>query len=194
MRVTMQNKDTFAANNFGKVSPWIDLVNSEEWDGFGNFVDRLEDPAWMPSFLRHWRFQPAPGEKTPLPALRALRTVLRGIAEKISAGGVPAAREIAQLNSAMNVPVRQVLVQRQNGYRTELQPLRLGWTSILSRIATSAAESIATGPDARIKIFANDDCRWAFRDPTKARTKRWCNNRTCGNRDRVRRSRAAAAR
>jgi predicted RNA-binding Zn ribbon-like protein len=184
--------DIFATHDFGKVSPWVDLVNSEEWDGFGNFVDRLGDPAWIGSFLRHWRFEPAAGEKPPMPALKALRQVLRGIAEKLSAGGVPTRHEIAQLNAAMSVPGRQRLIQRQNGCRTEFEPLRSDWKWIVSRVAASAAEAIAAGSAARIKICANRECRWAFHDPTKAGTKRWCNDRTCGNRARVRRARALA--
>jgi predicted RNA-binding Zn ribbon-like protein len=184
--------DIFATHNFGKTSPWVDLVNSQEWDGFGNFADRLDDPVWVASFLRHWGLQPAAGEKPPVPALKALRQVLRDIAEQLSAGGVPMRHAIAQLNAAMSVPVRQRLVQHQNGCRTELEPLRNDWKSILSQIAASAAESIAAGSAARIKICANQDCRWAFHDPTKAGTKRWCNDRTCGNRARVRRARALA--
>ena len=50
----MRSSDIFATHNFGQVSPWVDLVNSEECDGFGNFSDRLDDPAWLESFLRRW--------------------------------------------------------------------------------------------------------------------------------------------
>jgi predicted RNA-binding Zn ribbon-like protein len=186
------SENIFVTHGYGKVSPWVDLVNSEEWDGFGKLSDRLEEPAWREAFLRHWRFHPAASEKTPLPELRSMRTRLRGIAEELAAGHAPLAREIAQLNAAMNVPARQQLVHDQNGSRTELQPVRPNWAWIVSRIAASAAESIVAGEASRLRICANHDCRWAFRDPTKAGTKRWCSDRTCGNRDRVRRARAAS--
>jgi predicted RNA-binding Zn ribbon-like protein len=183
----MRSPDIFAMHNFGKVSPWIDLVNSEEYDGFGNFSDRLDDTAWLESFLRRWRLHPARAGKAPLPALKSLRRSLRGVAEALSASDTPDAWEIAQINAVMDVPVRQRLV----GRRIEIAPLRSDWDWILSRIAASAAEAIVAGLESRIRICANDECRWAFRDPTKAKTKRWCSDSTCGNRARVRRARAA---
>jgi predicted RNA-binding Zn ribbon-like protein len=187
----MRSPDIFATHDFGKVSPWIDMVNSEEYDGFGNFSDRLDDPAWVGSFLRRWHLPPTQAGKAPLPALKSLRRSLRSVAEALSASGVPDAREIAQINAVMDVPVRQRLVVREKERRIEIAPLRSDWDSILSRIAASAAEAIVAGAESRIKICANDECRWAFRDPTKAKTKRWCSDRTCGNRARVRRARAA---
>ena len=187
----MRSPDIFASHNFGKVSPWIDLVNSEEYDGFGNFSDRLDDPAWLESFLRRWHLHPAQAGKAPLPALKSLRRSLRSVAEALAASDVPDAREIAQINAVMDVPVRQRLVGREKERRIEIAPLRSDWDWIFSRIAASAAEAIVAGPESRIRICANDECRWAFHDPTKAKTKRWCSDSTCGNRARVRRARAA---
>jgi predicted RNA-binding Zn ribbon-like protein len=43
----------------------------------------------------------------------------------------------------------------------------------------------------RLKICPNRGCRWVFYDRTKGKTRVWCNDRTCGNRERVRRARAA---
>jgi predicted RNA-binding Zn ribbon-like protein len=189
-------ENTFASHGYGNVSSWIDLVNSEEWDGFGKLSDRLDEPAWRDAFLRQWNFHPGSREKTPLPALRTMRRLLRSIAQSLAAGHTPGAKEIAQLNATLSVPGRMQLIQHQNGCRTEFQPVRSpsdsGWGWILSRIAASAADAIVAGTAGRIRICANDDCRWAFRDPTKAGTKRWCSDRTCGNRARVRRLRAAS--
>jgi len=187
----MRSHDIFASHNFGKVSPWIDLVNSEEYDGFGNFSDRLDDPAWLESFLRRWHLHPAQAGKAPLPALKSLRRSLRSVAEALAASDVPDAREIAQINAVMDVPVRQRLVGGEKERRIEIAPLRSDWDWIFSRIAASAAEAIVAGPESRIRICANDECRWAFYDPTKAKTKRWCSDSTCDNRARVRRARAA---
>jgi predicted RNA-binding Zn ribbon-like protein len=185
-------ENIFRSHGFGKVAPWVDLANSLEWDGFGNLSDRLDDPLWLAAFLSHWRFRPAAGERAPLAALQRLRRLLRTIAEKLGAAKPLSPAETAELNAALSVPVRQKLIQRQNGYRTELAPLRANWNWILASIAASAAQTLTSEQAARIKICANHDCRWLFHDPTKARIKRWCNDRTCGNRDRVRRSRAAS--
>jgi len=183
--------DTFHSHDFGKVAPWVDLANSQEWDGFGNLSDRLDDPSWIAAFLQRWKLRPEPGERLPLAALKRLRAVLRRVTERIAAGKPLATTEAAALNSAMSVAVRQKLIQRQNGYAIELAPLHSNWNWIVAKIAAAAAGTFASEQAARIKICANHDCRWLFYDPTKARIKRWCSERTCGNRDRVRRARAA---
>jgi predicted RNA-binding Zn ribbon-like protein len=185
------HKNIFRSHGFGKVAPWVDLVNSQEWDGFGNLSDRLDDPRWLTSFLRHWKLPPPPGERAPLSALKGLRTLLRRLTEKLPAATPFSPTETRELNSAMSVAAYQKLVQRQNSYRIELAPVRSDWNWVLAKIAASAAETLAAPQSARIKICANNDCRWLFYDPTKARTKRWCSDKTCGNRDRVRRARAA---
>jgi len=111
--------------------------------------------------------------------------------KKLAAGGPLGRREISNLNQALNVPVWQKLVQNQNGFHAETVPVRSDWTWVIARIAASLGEMLANHEVERIKVCANSDCRWVFYDPTKARTKRWCSDRTCGNRARVRRARAA---
>ena len=188
------HKNIFDSHSFGKVAPWVDLVNSQEWDGFGNLSDRLDDPGWLASFLRHWKLSPSPGERTPLAPLKRLRCLLRRLTEKLPAATSFSPAETRELNSAMSVTAYQKLVPRQNGYRIELAPVRSDWDWIIAKIAASAAETLVAQQSARIKICANNDCRWLFYDPTKALTKRWCSDKTCGNRDRVRRARVRRAR
>jgi len=132
-----------------------------------------------------------PSKDVPHRKLGQLRVLLRRAAEKLAAGGSLDPREISKVNQALKVPVRQKLVQDQNGIRAETVPVRSDWTWVIARIAASLGEMLADREVERIKVCANSDCRWVFYDPTKARTKRWCNDRTCGNRARVRRARAA---
>ena len=40
-------REKFKARGFGKTYPWIDLVNSEEYDGFGIRSDHLADAGWV---------------------------------------------------------------------------------------------------------------------------------------------------
>ena len=181
----------FHTAGFGKVAPWVDLANSEEWDGFGKRTDHFANPQWLATFLKHWNLHPLPSKDVPRRELMQLRVLLRRAAEELAAGGSLDPREIAKLNQALNVPVRQRLVQDQNGIRAETFPVRSDWAWAIARIAASLGEMLANREVGRIRICANSDCRWVFHDPTKARTKRWCNDRTCGNRARVRRARAA---
>jgi predicted RNA-binding Zn ribbon-like protein len=185
-----QAPSVFCKHGFGKVAPWVDLANSEEWDGFGKFTDHLANPQWLHSFLKHWKLRPSPEKPLPRRDLLALRAVLRRTAEELAAGQPPNPAQLSKLNHALNVTVRQRLVQNQNGLRTELLPVKKDWNWVMARIAASLGEMLATRQAERIGICANKDCQWIFYDPTKARIKRWCNDRTCGNRSRVRRARA----
>jgi predicted RNA-binding Zn ribbon-like protein len=185
-----QAAGVFYKHGFSKVAPWVDLANSEEWDGFGKFTDHLNNPRWLDSFLKHWKLRPFSTKRIPRSDLLQLRRVLRRAAEELAAGQLLNPAQLSKLNHALNVPVRQRLVQNQNGLRTELLPVRKDWRWVIARIAASLGEMLENQQAERIRICANSDCRWVFYDPTKARIKRWCNDRTCGNRARVRRARA----
>ncbi len=132
--------------------------------------------------------------RRPVCLARDFREFLRGIAEHLAAGRTLSASDIRTLNTTLMVPARQKLFQHQNGFHAELFPVRSGWPWILSRIAASLADTLTRYDRERVKICANGGCRWAYYDVTKGKTRRWCNDRTCGNRDRVRRARAAAKR
>jgi predicted RNA-binding Zn ribbon-like protein len=184
-----QGADNFVAAGFGKEFAWLDLANSIEWNGYGKVTDHLKDSTWAAHIVKHWKLASTLPRPIPLVQLIALRALLRRMADKLIAGETIDERDLSALNSYLNVPVRVKLFQRQNGVHSELVPLHFGWPWILSRIAASFAEMLALNRPDRLKYCPNEGCKWIFYDRTKANTRRWCNDRTCGNRDRVRRSR-----
>jgi predicted RNA-binding Zn ribbon-like protein len=183
----------FLQLGYGKTAPWLDLVNSEEWDTYGRRTDYLNDPSWLAVFLKHWHFAAPRGKAFPLARFRALRAALRKSCERLLSGRSIAGKELRVINDALCVVGMRELFQRQNGLRLEFVPAAGGWAWILAQTALSFAEFLSHGEAARVKICANSDCRWVFYDTTKARTRRWCSDKVCGNRDRVRRSRARHA-
>ena len=180
----------FLAHGHGKTAPWVDLVNSEEWDTFGTLTDHLSNPAWFPYFLRQWRFAKPIGEPVPVTRLRTLRSTLRTSCEALASGKSVSPAELRVLNAALNVAGKRQLFQRQNGLQVEFVPVKPGWNWILAEIARSFADVLNSGKDARVKICRNDECRWVFYDRTKGKTRCWCSDKSCGNRERVRRARA----
>src|SRR5271155_355801 len=155
-----RTSDPFPARGFGASRPWLDLVNSELYDGFGNYTECLDDPRWMRSFLHYWKLR-IPTDAPAARALRELRSLFRH------------------------------LVERQSGFTLELQPAVMDWHSEVATIARSFAGSLIDERKGHLKICANDDCRWIFIDRTIGNVRRWCKDAPCGNRDRVRRLRAA---
>src|SRR5260370_33629959 len=117
-------RDVFYAPGFGKAAPWVDLANSEEWDGFGKRTDQLNAPEWLAAFQKHWKLAPiSPGKSSRL-ALVNLRDVLRRAAHMLAAGRALGHGEISKLNHALNVPVRQRLGHRHNWWLGEPVPVR----------------------------------------------------------------------
>ena len=184
-----QGGDNFIAAGFGKEFAWLDLANSVEWNGYGKLTDHLQDPSWATHIVKHWNLASSPSGPVPLGRLIALRALLRRMAAKLIADDSLDERDLNALNSYLKVPVRVKLFQHQHGVHSELVPLHSGWSWILSRIAASFAEMLEQNRLDRLKYCPNEGCKWIFYDRTKANTRRWCNDRTCGNRDRVRRSR-----
>src|SRR5262249_17106754 len=113
----MLTREQFPEKGHGKTAPWVDLVNSEEWDTFGFRTDHLENPDWTPYFLEQWRFKTPRGEPFPIEQLRGLRTTLRKSCEAIASGRPLSLYERGALNGAMNAPCTRRLIERQNGRR-----------------------------------------------------------------------------
>jgi predicted RNA-binding Zn ribbon-like protein len=187
----MKTDNDYLSKGFGQQFVWLDLVNSQEWDGFGKPIDHLAKTPWLGMFLRYWNLARRVPRRVPQAKIVRLRALLRRIAENLAAGGSLDRKEVAALNAVLNVPACEKVFQRQNGFRSALVPVRPGWAWILSRIAASLTKMVAGNRLDRLKICPNTGCRWIFYDRTKGNTRRWCHDRTCGNRDRVRRARAA---
>jgi predicted RNA-binding Zn ribbon-like protein len=185
--------DSYAGAGFGREFAWLDLANTLEWDGYGRCTDHLADPTWLSKIVLHWDLASHTPRPVPYKRVLSLRKLLRQMAAKLVAGQSVVAQDLAKLNGYLNVPVRVELFHRQNGVHSELVPLHPGWPWILSRITASFADMLVLGRLDRLKYCPNEGCRWVFYDQTKGNTRKWCNDRTCGNRDRVRRARIRAS-
>ena len=187
----ISTQQEFLAEGFGQQFPWVDLANSEQWDGFGKLTDHLASPQWLALFLRYWDIRPRSTRALSQKGMAQLRSVLRSIAEKLAAGMFLNSGDLDAINSALDVPVRQEIVKLGGRLHKRLVPLRSGWQWVQAQIAASLADMLAANRQNRVKICANSGCRWVFYDSTNGNTRRWCDDRRCGNRDRVRRARAA---
>ena len=61
----------------------------------------------------------------------------------------------------------------------------------LQRSDPEFAQTLAEGEASRIRICDNPDCLWVYYDRTRNRSKRYCDDRACGNLMKVRRFRAS---
>ena len=77
------------------------------------------------------------------------------------------------------------LVHEGGLWRMEFIAREAGLDWLLAAIARSAAEIIAEGAKARLRICANPHCGLFFYDDSRTRRRRWCSMATCGNRSKV---------
>jgi predicted RNA-binding Zn ribbon-like protein len=53
-------------------------------------------------------------------------------------------------------------------------------------VARSAAELLTSAKLARVKVCGGEGCGWMFLDESRNASRKWCESRDCGNRERVR--------
>src|SRR5258708_19944328 len=136
----------FRIHKFGEAAPWVDLANSEMWDGYGRLTDFLNDPQWISDFLEFWRFRVPLPRPAVLRDLRGLRKLLRQFAEKTTNGAAIQPRDLEALNSWLKVPVFRRLVENQNGLRLAHEPAQNGWPPAPPLIADSLAQARSPHP------------------------------------------------
>lgn len=77
------------------------------------------------------------------------------------------------------------LVQEQGKWGIEFIAREGGLDWLLAAIARSAAEIVAEGASARLRLCANPNCGLFFYDASRTRRRRWCSMARCGNRHKV---------
>ena len=53
-------------------------------------------------------------------------------------------------------------------------------------VARSAAELLTSAKLGRVKVCGGEGCGWMFLDESRNASRKWCESRDCGNRERVR--------
>ena len=59
--------------------------------------------------------------------------------------------------------------------------------AMLWPVLRSAAELLTSEEAARVRQCASETCSWLFVDRSRTHRRRWCDMKTCGNRDKARR-------
>jgi len=122
-----------------------------------------------------------------------LRTLLHAMSQEVVAHGQPTRGQLRELN--------HILRHGLHYHELQLEPeaTHYTFTQIGDRldqaravIASSFAQFLADEAPDRLRICANDQCRWVFVDHSPTGRRRWCDMRTCGNQAKVARHRARA--
>lgn len=120
---------------------------------------------------------------------RAVRELLHDTFTAVAAGKTPPASTLTELSARLSgwyahgrlVPADDALQWVYAGDDDLERPL---W-----EVARAASRLLTSSRLARVRACAAEDCGWWFLDDTKNASRRWCDMKICGNRDKVRRFR-----
>ena len=148
-------------------------------------VDQLADPAALERWLRRHgllRSGPRPGDEE-LVAARRLREAIRTLL--LGNNGVSVRKEAAPVLGRTAARARLALEFDPDG-NARLEPAASGVAGALGRVLAIVAGAMADGTWKRLKACRADDCRWAFYDHARNRSRHWCSMAVCGNRTKAR--------
>lgn len=174
---------------------WTDFINSD-WHDFresGKQEDRLVLFSWQKQFLNDWQLTASvPATEVELKTLKVLRKLLHDYTLNIVQGSSVDIIDWNTLNTivAQSPVIRQWKNNDQEHRHLTYMPLVQDWNSVMAEIVSDFVHTILDQDIHRIRICDNPDCRWVFYDDTRSRTKRYCEDKTCGNLMKVRRFRA----
>jgi len=131
------------------------------------------------------------GERAWLERVRLTRSALRALWDAEVEHCVPDAAAIGAVNAVLREAPRIELVLGEDccgvGHRhTADDPTG----EALARLVEPFVAAVAAATTGRLRVCANDDCRWAFEDTSRAGRRRWCDMTSCGNVAKARRYRA----
>ena len=138
-----------------------------------DLIARYETEDGAPVMQRIWRVR------------AALRELLDASVERRR----PQDSALREVNRALKAPYLIELVPAKDGvsldHRHDGDPI----SGAMARLSEAVARELTQGEPRRMRICANDECRWVFHDYSPAGRRKWCDMSTCGNRAKAARHR-----
>lgn len=117
-----------------------------------------------------------------------VREALFSILSSITARKQPPASAVDQLNDSLRqAGAHRVLSARNREFSWTLSSASDSLERVLWPFVLQAAELLASPDLANVRECAAETCGWLFLDKSKSHSRRWCDMKVCGNRDKARR-------
>jgi predicted RNA-binding Zn ribbon-like protein len=182
----------------------LDFVNTVGWrltDRPSEYLRSYEDllswgrqagllvPEETEALSRQAMLDPEGAQETLSRAL-ALREAIHRAISAVIVGETQDESELSAFNRELSIALSRLRVMPAGG--------TYGWDwsgadggppldSPLWPVARSAAELLTSTKLGKVKVCAGKGCGWVFLDESRNGSRRWCDSRDCGNRERVRR-------
>ena len=158
-----------------------DFVNTLDID---DRIDELATPAALAKWLKGRRLlRGGLATKADLASARRLREALRVLL--LANNGVNVRKEAAQ---TLNRAARRAGLGAHfdPGGTARLEARAGGVDGALGRLLAIVSAAMTDGRWPRLKACRAEDCRWAFYDRARNRSRHWCSMAVCGNRTKAR--------
>ena len=173
----------------------LDFVNTVSWPGTGREHDWFDRPEnvtlWaaevhlIDDVVRH-DFEESMSREVArwareLQALRDIRGALRDAISPLAHEGFPDRQSIDRVNRLLD----------RAGRRRSIDPTSLEWswpapanlTEMIDPVVWNAGDVLTRIDRSRLRYCPS--CDWLFHDTTRNRSRRWCDMRDCGSRDKA---------
>jgi predicted RNA-binding Zn ribbon-like protein len=157
--------------------------------------DLLDEPGWLAAAVRGWDIEPeAPITAADLEVLRDVRTLLRALTGVVVTGELLSGELLARFNAVLAIsPVQARLATDSGRYVFFMTPVAAHWRDRAVREIAGSFAAVLRADPTRLRVCHRPGCGTVFWDETRSRTRVWCDSRTCGNRERVRRHRVSSS-
>jgi len=131
----------------------------------------------------------ADGEERLLARIRRVRAALRELLDAAVERRPPQNSALKEVNRALRAPYVIELVPAADGvsldHRHDGDPI----SGAMARLSEAVTRELTGMSVRRLRVCANDDCRWVFNDHSPAGRRKWCDMSSCGNRAKAARHR-----
>jgi predicted RNA-binding Zn ribbon-like protein len=166
------------------------MVNCDLVLDFVNTLDLrpYEETFETPKALGDWLVERdllATGSRVTRAELEETKRVREALRDLLAAQNqIPA--DIAKAGEELDDAIcRAKLALRFSDGAMRLEPGVGGVRGAVGRILAEVSETMADGTFSRMKACRAEDCRWAYLDTAKNRSRAWCSMQSCGNRAKV---------
>lgn len=182
----------------------LDFVNTAAWehgrpvrDRLSTFADvvawagasELISPRRTAELVRHATAQPAIAQQR-LTRARALRATLHQLFSTAAHGAVAPDSAVASFNAFLgSVNATLALASDADGLRLRWNADPSGSDDLLAPVLWSATALLGCDVLQRVRECAGNSCGWFYLDESRNHSRRWCDMKVCGNREKARRHR-----
>ena len=121
------------------------------------------------------------------------REALNGLANAIDAGRQPNAEVLTTIGACLAGAYANGRLVPHEGALQWVASAEDDLDRVLWEIGRAAGRLVVSPRLSRVRACAAHDCGWWFVDDTKNRSRRWCDMKLCGNREKLRRFRKKVA-